>query len=110
MTENKPTETLEEFKDSFFYGSRSDMNFKFLSDLEEAEAGQFFKDLLWKLGDASNDGQFDPVIEHIFDWQIKAYTGKPRWTYEAKPFTPLGKPDKKAIRHPYWEGYTRKIG
>ncbi len=95
MTGDKPTETLEDFKDSFFYGSRSDLNFKFLSDLEEAEAGQFFKDLLWKLGDASNDGLLDPVLDHIFDWQIKAYTGKPRWTYEDKPFTPLGKPVSK---------------
>lgn len=92
MTEDKPTESLQEFKDSFFYGSRSDINFKFLSNLEDAEAGQFFKDLLWKLGDASNDGQFDPVLEHIFEWQVKAYTGKPRWTYEDNPFTPLGKP------------------
>jgi hypothetical protein len=68
------------------------LNFKFLSSLDSADAGQFFQDLLWKLGGASNDDQFDPVIDHIFDWQVKAYTGKPRWTYEDKPFTPLSKP------------------
>jgi hypothetical protein len=92
MIKEKPTETFEEFKNSFFYGSRSDLNFKFLSSLDSADAGQFFQDLLWKLGGASNDDQFDPVIDHIFDWQVKAYTGKPRWTYEDKPFTPLSKP------------------
>ena len=92
MTANPPGESFEEFKNSFSYGSRADMNFKFLKSLSEQEAGEFFKDLMWKLGDASNDGSLKPVIEHIYKWQIKAYSGKPTWEYAESPFTRLQKP------------------
>ncbi len=92
MNDQQPTETFEEFKNSFSYGLRSDMNFKFLKSLSDEQAGEFFKDLLWKLGDASNDGGIEAVIDHIYRWQIKAYTGKPTWEYDDSPFTKLGKP------------------
>ena len=92
MNDQQPTETFEEFKNSFSYGSRSDMNFKFLKSLSAEQAGEFFKDLMWKLGDASNDGGMNAVVDHIYKWQIKAYTGKPAWEYDESPFTKLGKP------------------
>ena len=72
MNDRPPAETFEEFKNSFSYGSRSDMNFKFLKSLSAEEAGEFFRDLMWKLGDASNDDRMDVVIDHIYEWQIKA--------------------------------------
>ncbi|MES0360099.1 MAG: glycine/sarcosine/betaine reductase selenoprotein B family protein, partial [Anaerolineales bacterium] len=96
LTDNPTPETFEEFKNSFSYGTRSDMNYKFLKSLSEEDAGQFFQELLWKLGEASNDGDFEPIIRHIFHWQIKAYTGKPNWEYEDAPFTSMGKPVSKA--------------
>ncbi len=96
MTDHPSHETFEEFKNSFSYGSRSDMNFKFLKSLPDEDAGLFFQDLLWKLGDASNDGDFEPINRHIFDWQIKAYTGKSSWEYEDAPFTSMGKPVSEA--------------
>jgi hypothetical protein len=68
------------------------MNFKFLKSLSDQEAGDFFQGLLWKLGDATNDDEFGPVIDHIYEWQIKAYTGKSKWQYQDWPFTPLRKP------------------
>ena len=68
LTDNPSPETFEEFKNSFSYGSRSDMNFKFLKSLPDEDAGLFFQDLLWKLGDASNDGDFEPINRHIFEW------------------------------------------
>ncbi|HUV27006.1 MAG TPA: glycine/sarcosine/betaine reductase selenoprotein B family protein, partial [Anaerolineales bacterium] len=92
MTDNLPIETFEEFKNSFSYGSRTDMNFKFLKSLSIEESGGFFRELLWKIGDASNDGNLDPVVEHFYNWQVKAYTGKPIWEYDESPFSPLGKP------------------
>jgi hypothetical protein len=92
MTEQLTSETFEEFKNSFSYGSRTDMNFKFLNALSDVEAGEFFQELLWKLGDASNDGQIDQVISHIYQWQVKAYSGKSRWQYDNGPFTTLSKP------------------
>jgi hypothetical protein len=92
MTEKTLPETFEEFKNSFSYGSRSDMNFKFLKALSEDDAGDFFQGLLWKLGDASNDGNYEPVFNHIFDWQVKAYSAKTKWEYSDAPFIPLRKP------------------
>jgi hypothetical protein len=46
MSEQTNPETFAEFKTSFSYGSRTDLNFKFLKGLPEAEAAQFFQDLL----------------------------------------------------------------
>ena len=92
MPDQLTPETFEEFKNSFSYGSRTDLNFKFLKALSDVEAGEFFQELLWKLGDASNDGQFDQVIKHIYQWQVRAYSGKSRWQYNDAPFTALSKP------------------
>jgi len=92
MPDQLTPETFEEFKNSFSYGSRTDMNFKFLNALSDVEAGEFFQELLWKLGDASNDGQFDQVIKHIYQWQVRAYSSKSRWQYDDAPFTVLSKP------------------
>ncbi len=92
MTKTTNKETFENFKNSFSYGSRTDMNFKFLRSLPEEEAADFLQALLWKLGDAANDGDLAPLLELIYQGQIKAYTGPPRWEYKDAPFTPLKKP------------------
>jgi hypothetical protein len=96
MSDNSTKETLAEFKNSFSYGSRSDMNFKFLKSLSDEDAGEFFKGLLWKIGDLSNDADFGPVLNHIFQWQVKAYSGDSRWVYEEAPYSPLKVPISKA--------------
>ncbi len=96
MTGQRTPETFEEFKNSFSYGSRTDMNFKFLKSLSDVEAGEFFRELLWKLGDPCNDGQLDPVIKHIYQWQVQAYLGKTYWEYEDAPFTSMSKPVSEA--------------
>ena len=85
-------ESFEEFKKSFAYGSRSDLGFKFLSNLSDQDAGTFFQDLLWKLGDAFDDGRFDRIVEHAYEWQVHAYAAAGQWAYEDGPFTPLRKP------------------
>ena len=92
MKPNQPGVTFEEFKNSFSYGSRSDMNFKFLKSLPEAEAAEFFSALLWKLGEASNDGSVEEIIEHVYEWQVRAYSSKSIWEYAESPFTRLEKP------------------
>ena len=87
------SESFNEFKNSFSYGSRSDLNFKFLKALPEAEAAQFFQELLWKMGDFINDGEQTPLIEHVRDWQTRSYSSStPYWVYEDSPFTHLSKP------------------
>lgn len=86
------SETFAEFKRSFFYGARADLNFKFLKDLTDAEARQFFQDLLHKLADTFDDGDLTRVADHVFTWQAKAYAGAGNWHYPDGPFTPLRKP------------------
>jgi len=95
MTDTQPAaESLEEFKDSFFYGSRSDLAFKFLKNLPAAEAGEFFRSLLEKLGQTIDDGDAGRLVEHAYEWQVRAYghEGAGKWAYESGPFTPLPKP------------------
>lgn len=85
-------ESFEEFKHSFSYGSRTDLNFKFLKGLSDDEASSFFQELLWRLGTSFNDGTYDRLIELVYEWQIRSYNGHGRWTYEDGPFTHLKKP------------------
>ena len=49
-------ETFESFKKSFFYGSRSDMSFKFLAHLSDDQASDFFTGLLARIVDAYDSG------------------------------------------------------
>jgi len=86
-------ESFSDFKNSFSYGSRADLNFKFLKGLSDEEAGQFFQALLWKLGDAFVDGDYAQVLQHVKTWQAQVYNqGGGRYTYEDAPFTPVAKP------------------
>ena len=89
------SESFSDFKNSFSYGSRTDLNFKFLKALSEEEAAEFFQGLLWKMGGFLNDGDRTPLIEHVRDWQTRAYSSQePTWVYEDGPFTPLANPLK----------------
>jgi hypothetical protein len=89
-------ETFEEFRRSFSYGSRSDLNFKFLKSLSDEEAAEFLRQLLEELGDAYDHGDLDRLIQLAIDWQIRGYApqeGVPRrWVYEDGPFTEPAKP------------------
>jgi D-proline reductase (dithiol) PrdB len=86
-------ESLEAFKDSFTStGSRSNLNFKFLKNLTTEEAGNFFQELLWKIGQSIDDGDFIRILEHVVLWQVEAYDRLGKWAYEHGPFTPLQKP------------------
>ena len=87
-----PGETFEEFKISFSYGSRTDLNFKFLKGLSDEEASSFFQEMLWRLGDSFNDGAYGRLIELVVEWQIRSYSRPGRWAYEDGPFTQLEKP------------------
>ena len=90
--EHPEPESFAAFKDSFAYGSRSDLNFKFLKILNDADAARFFQELLYRLSDTFDDGDLRRVQEHVFTTQASAYAGAGRWTYAEGPFTPLSKP------------------
>ncbi|MFN0090037.1 MAG: glycine/sarcosine/betaine reductase selenoprotein B family protein [Acidimicrobiales bacterium] len=89
-------ETLEAFKNSFFYGSRSNLDMKFLADLDASEAGRFFAEVLVELGRTIDDGDASRLIDLHRSWQQQAYgahlDGKARFVYDDGPFTPLTKP------------------
>lgn len=93
-----PTETIEELRRSFFYGSRSNLNFKFLKDLSDDEFGRFLDDLLWAVAETTNSGDPSGVIETALSWQITAYrnqVGEPDdfpHRYMDTPINPLPKP------------------
>jgi hypothetical protein len=90
-TNDKP-ESLDEFKNSFYYGSRSNMNFKFLTNMTGREAAHFFQDLLETLSATLDDGDFQPVMERIYQWQVRGYQDKPRWNYDDGPLARLKQP------------------
>jgi hypothetical protein len=83
-------ETLEAFKNSFFYGSRSNLDMKFLADLTAAEAGQFFAELLGDLSATLDDGGADRLVRRHLDWQRRAYRAhldtKAGFRYDDGPF------------------------
>ncbi|HSM58919.1 MAG TPA: glycine/sarcosine/betaine reductase selenoprotein B family protein [Candidatus Sulfomarinibacteraceae bacterium] len=87
------TERFVDFKNSFSYGSRCDLNFKFLKALSAGDAARFFQELLWKIGDSLDDGDVERLIAHVQEWQTAAYdSAVPRYTYDDGPFTPLPQP------------------
>jgi hypothetical protein len=93
MTEQQ-SETFEQFKQSFRYGSRSDLGFKFLSRLSDDDAAEFFRELLELLGDVFDTGEYDRVRELVYAWQVRAYEGDghAKFSYDDGPFAPAGKP------------------
>ncbi|NQU63230.1 MAG: hypothetical protein HQ517_02945 [SAR324 cluster bacterium] len=69
------------------------MNFKFLSALSDEDAAQFFQELLWKIGDAYDDGDLKPIVELAMSWQKNGYDKeKVKFEYDDGPFV---KPAKK---------------
>lgn len=98
MTQDSPEhrETLAEFKDSFFYGARSDLNVKFLADLTTDEAGEFIAEMLGLVGEVLDDGDPSPLVERFVAWQRRAYGAhldqKAKFTYDDGPFAALAKP------------------
>ncbi len=81
-------ETFTSFKSSFFYGSRSDMNFKFLAGLEDDQAALFVQTLFEKAVDAYDRDDLGPLFEHIARGQEMGYGSEARFTYDEAPFTP----------------------
>ena len=92
-------ETFGEFIDSFSYGSRSDLAFKFLKRLSAEEAAAFLQELLHRLGDAVDDGSAQSLVELAYEIQARAYTGpagQQSPEFQDAPFARLGRPLKEA--------------
>jgi len=103
MTQEPPgpealPETFEQFKNSFSYGSRTDMNFKFMQKLSPNAAGEFISGLFEALGRTLDDGETGRLVQHFYEWQVRAYdgywyqpeeNGGQRYLYDDGPFAPL---------------------
>lgn len=91
-------ETIEDLRRSFFYGSRSNLSFKFLKDLSDGEFGDFLNELLAEVASMINSGDPNGVIDAAYRWQIQAYAGHlgdpndfPH-RFDDVPINPLPKP------------------
>ena len=84
--------TFEAFKQSFSYGARNDLNFKFLKYLSDDDAADWFQELLYRIGDSLDNGDLDRLWEHVFEGQATVYAAVGSWTYDDGPFTKLEKP------------------
>ncbi|HEX2028955.1 MAG TPA: glycine/sarcosine/betaine reductase selenoprotein B family protein [Nitriliruptorales bacterium] len=89
---NGDGQTFEQFRRSFHYGSRSDLHFKFLARLSDADGAEFLRQLLVKLGDVFDTGEYDAVRELVFDWQVRAYDREPKYRYDSGPFVAPDRP------------------
>ncbi len=67
-------ETTDDLRRSFFYGSRSNLNVKFLRDLDDAEFGDFLEELFDATSKAADDGDAGRVTDVMFRWQVHAYS------------------------------------
>ncbi len=85
-------ETFSEFKNSFSYGSRTDLSFKFLKAMSDEDAALFFQTLLEKVGDSIDDGDLTRLIDHVVDAQVSGYSNSNYASYDEGAFTPLTKP------------------
>lgn len=90
-------ETFEEFRLSFSYGSRNNLNFKFMKSMSDADAAAFLATLLRQLSDAYDTGDIRPMIETAITTQIAAYAPDPdgpppMFVYDSGPFAPTTLP------------------
>ena len=74
MSNNEePSVTFKDFRESFFYGDRSDLNFKWLAHLEDSQVADFFQDLLGGIGVAFDDDHWQNVVAIVRRWQAEGY-------------------------------------
>lgn len=92
-------ESFDDFKNSFAYGSRNDLSFKFLKRLDSDDAAEFLRLVLREVGELFDGAAPDRLIDLVYEWQVKAYRPSPQeqrpYTYDDGPFAPLdrGLPD-----------------
>lgn len=98
QSESATPETVAELRKSFYYGARSDMNFKFANDLTDDEFGQFLSELFAATTDVVDGGDSASLIDVAYRWQVQGYSGHLgdpadfRYTYDDVPFTAMAKP------------------
>ena len=88
---DKDSHTMEDFKKSFFYGSRSDLNFKFLSTVSDEKAEDFIQELFKTIVKGYDTGEFKETYECVINAQTEAYSEDVKISYDEGPFVPVQK-------------------
>jgi hypothetical protein len=94
MDQSERDESFEEFRQSFSYGARNDLSFKFLKSLSDDATKDFIQRLLDELGNSYDTGDVLPLIQEAIDAQIAGYApdpgaAPPRHASDEGPFTPF---------------------
>lgn len=96
-TDGEPNESLEDFRRSFYYGSRNNLNFKFFNNVDDDATANLLQELLALVGDSFDTGDLGPLINAAYEAQIAGYAPKPGapespHSYDSGPFTPTAMP------------------
>jgi hypothetical protein len=94
--DNNSSQTMEDFRKSFFYGSRSDLNFKFLSMISDEKTGDFIQKLFQKIVEAHDTKELNTLFNYVINSQQDAYSQDVRISYNDGPFTPMKKKSDQA--------------
>jgi hypothetical protein len=81
--------SFEEFRKSFYYGDHVDMQFKFLARLPDEPAADAVAEILRRLGEAFDTGDFSAVRDAVYAAQVDAYTDDDTPTVLDAPFSPV---------------------
>ncbi|MEM9654696.1 MAG: glycine/sarcosine/betaine reductase selenoprotein B family protein [Actinomycetota bacterium] len=89
-----PPETFEEFKNSFSYSTRTNLDAKFLAALDEVDAARFFEELIQEAVTVSDgtDERARAIAGFLHRWQERAYSKPGQFAYDDAPFIPLTSP------------------
>ncbi len=86
---DQPPMTFEQFRKAFHYGRYADMQFKFLAKLGDDRAAEALSQVLARLGEAFDTGDFTPVREAVYRAQLAAYSGDDTPEVDDAPFTAM---------------------
>lgn len=87
--EDQRAMSFEDFRKSFYYGSHTDMQFKFLAALSDADAADALAAVLDALGEAFDTGDLQRVRDAAYQAQVAAYAADDTPTVLDAPFTPV---------------------
>lgn len=79
--------TFESFRKSFYYGTHSDMQAKFLASMTDGQAADALAGVLAALGEAFDTGDLEPVRAVVYQAQVDAYAADDAPTVPDAPFT-----------------------
>lgn len=94
MSADDPTTAMsfEDFRRSVYYGSRSDMQFKYLVGMSDEAAADAVADILGAVGEVLDTGDLERLREVTYRHQAGAYAQQVEPEVDDAPFTVMRKP------------------